>query len=47
MDRLSAEAEHAALCVECEDGDRYLLNALAQAVLRNAGIDSLQDEETE
>lgn len=47
MEWLGRDAEPATLCIECEDGDRYVLDALVQAVLRNAGIDPLQDEEVE
>lgn len=47
MEWLGRDAEPATLCIECEDGDRYVLDALVQAVLRNAGIDLLQDEEVE
>lgn len=36
---LSSDAEKATLCVICEDGDEYVLDALVKAVLRNAGID--------
>lgn len=37
---LSSDAEKATLCEICEDGDEYVLDALVQSVLRNAGIDS-------
>lgn len=41
-DWLTAAAEPATLCAECEDGDTYLLEAYAQAVIRNAGLDGSQ-----
>lgn len=35
---LSSDAEKATLCEKCDDGDEYILEALVEAVLRNAGI---------
>lgn len=32
------------MCLKCDNGDEYLLEAYAEAVLRNAGIDTNQDE---
>lgn len=37
---LSGDAEPATLCEKAEDGGAYLLNALTEAVIRNAGIDA-------
>lgn len=39
---LSGDAEPATLCEKAEDGDAYLLDALTEAVIRNAGIDAPQ-----
>ena len=36
---LSADAEHATLCPEGEDGDGYLTEFFAQSAIRHAGID--------
>lgn len=41
---LKNDAEPATLCVECDDGDEYLLEAYTQAVLRNAGIPYEEDK---
>ncbi len=37
---LSGDAEPATLCEKAEDGGAYLLDALTEAVIRNAGIDA-------
>lgn len=44
MKWLKDDAEPATMCLKCDDGDEYLLEAYAEAVLRNAGIDTNQDE---
>lgn len=40
---LKGDAEPATMCLKCDDGDEYLLEAYAEAVLRNAGIGINQD----
>ena len=40
---LKKDAECATLCTECDDGDEYLLEALVESVVRNAGIDGQSD----
>lgn len=42
---LSSEAEKATLGVLAEDGDDYLLDALATAVFRSAGIQVSEEDE--
>ena len=42
---LSSEAEQATMGTMAEDGDEYILDALATAVLRGAGISVSQEEE--
>lgn len=42
---LSSEAEQATLGTIAEDGDEYILDALATAVLRSAGISVPEEEE--
>lgn len=44
---LESEAEPATICAECEDGDEDMLEAYAEAVLRNAGISQEQDSNAE
>ena len=41
---LKDDAEPATMCFKFGDGDEYLLEAYAEAVLRNAGIDANQNE---
>ncbi len=41
---LGQEAEKAIACGKAPDGDEYLLDALAEAVLRSAGIDQAEVE---
>ena len=41
---LKDDAEPATMYFKCDDGDEYLLEAYAEAVLRNAGIGTNQDE---
>lgn len=43
---LKNDAEPATLCVKCDDGDEYLLEALTQSVLRNAGITDEQEDKS-
>ena len=40
---LKKDAECAILCTKCDDGDEYLLEALVESVVRNAGIDGQSD----
>lgn len=42
---ISSEAEQATLGAVAEDGDEYILDALATAVLRSAGITVSEEEE--
>ena len=42
---LSSEAEQATMGTMAEDGDEYILDALATAVLRGAGISVSEEEE--
>lgn len=42
---LSSEAEKATLGAMAEDGDEYILDALATAVFRSAGIQVSEEEE--
>ena len=42
---LSSEAEQATMGAMVEDGDAYILDALATAVLRSAGISVSEEEE--
>jgi len=42
---LSSEAEQATLKIVAEDGDDYILDALAAAVFRSAGISVSEEEE--
>lgn len=42
---LSSEAEQATLKITAEDGDGYILDALAAAVFRSAGISVSREEE--
>ena len=42
---LSSEAEQATMGTMAEDGDEYILDALATAVLRSVGISVSEEEE--
>ena len=42
---LSSEAEQSTMGTMAEDGDEYILDALATAVLRGAGISVSEEEE--
>lgn len=43
---LQSEAEDATRYVVAEDGDPYVLNALVEAILRNAGVEEDAEDET-